>query len=67
MRADPGFETTIIARFEGYTGRYVWHCHILEHEDNEMMRPLEVVAASPTGGGTILNPGARPRPKAVGG
>jgi len=29
---------------EGYTGRYVWHCHILEHEDNEMMRPYEVVA-----------------------
>jgi spore coat protein A len=26
-------------------GRYVWHCHILEHEDNEMMRPYEVIAA----------------------
>jgi spore coat protein A len=24
-------------------GRFVWHCHILEHEDNEMMRPYEVV------------------------
>jgi len=23
--------------------RYVWHCHILEHEDNEMMRPMDVV------------------------
>ena len=22
---------------------YVWHCHIVEHEDNEMMRPYEVV------------------------
>jgi FtsP/CotA-like multicopper oxidase with cupredoxin domain len=21
---------------------YVWHCHILDHEDNEMMRPFEV-------------------------
>jgi spore coat protein A len=31
-------------KFEGYTGRYVWHCHILEHEDNEMMRPYEVIA-----------------------
>jgi hypothetical protein len=29
--------TRIITRFEGFTGRYVWHCHILEHEDNEMM------------------------------
>ncbi len=46
MRADPGFVSTIIAKFEGYTGRYVWHCHILEHEDNEMMRPYEVVASS---------------------
>ncbi|MFL5303213.1 MAG: multicopper oxidase domain-containing protein [Anaeromyxobacteraceae bacterium] len=28
---------------------YVWHCHILSHEDNEMMRPLCVSpdAASP--------------------
>ena len=34
---------TIIARFEGYTGRYVMHCHMLEHEDNDMMRPFEVV------------------------
>jgi spore coat protein A len=24
---------TIIARFEGFTGRYVFHCHMLEHED----------------------------------
>jgi spore coat protein A len=34
---------TILARFEGYTGRYVFHCHMLEHEDNDMMRPFEVV------------------------
>jgi len=26
-------------------GRYVWHCHILSHEDHEMMRVLEVVPA----------------------
>jgi spore coat protein A len=44
VRADPGMITRIIVPFEGYTGRYVWHCHILEHEDNEMMRPFEVVA-----------------------
>jgi spore coat protein A len=37
---------TIIARFEGYTGRYVFHCHMLEHEDNDMMRPFEVVSQS---------------------
>ena len=39
----PGSSTRIIVKFEGYAGRYVWHCHILEHEDNEMMRPYEVV------------------------
>jgi spore coat protein A len=43
VRADPGMVTRIIVRFEGYPGRYVWHCHNLEHEDNEMMRPYEVV------------------------
>jgi spore coat protein A len=36
--------TRIIVRFAGYPGRYVWHCHVLEHEDNEMMRPYEVIA-----------------------
>jgi hypothetical protein len=25
---------------------YVWHCHILEHEDNEMMRPLKIMPAA---------------------
>jgi spore coat protein A, manganese oxidase len=44
VRADPGMVTRIIARFEGFAGRYVWHCHILEHEDNEMMRPFDVIA-----------------------
>ena len=43
VSATPGASTRIIVKFEGYTGRYVWHCHILEHEDNEMMRPYEVV------------------------
>jgi spore coat protein A len=43
VRATPGASTRIIVKFDGYKGRYVWHCHILEHEDNEMMRPYEVV------------------------
>jgi bilirubin oxidase len=33
--------TRIKARFD-LPGRYVWHCHIVEHEDNEMMRPYQV-------------------------
>ncbi|HEX3746028.1 MAG TPA: multicopper oxidase [Bryobacteraceae bacterium] len=44
VRAHPGMVTRIIVRFEGYVGRYVWHCHVLEHEDNEMMRPYDVIA-----------------------
>ncbi|SHF18755.1 Multicopper oxidase [Caldanaerobius fijiensis DSM 17918] len=42
VRANPGEITRIIARFGDYTGIYPWHCHILEHEDHEMMRPYEV-------------------------
>ncbi|MDQ5835131.1 MAG: multicopper oxidase [Actinomycetota bacterium] len=37
--AYPGEITRIKARF-GVGGRFVWHCHIVEHEDNEMMRPF---------------------------
>jgi spore coat protein A len=46
VRAEPASVTRIIARFEGFTGRYVWHCHVLEHAANEMMRPFEVVPRS---------------------
>jgi spore coat protein A, manganese oxidase len=34
--------TRLKARFD-IAGRYVWHCHIIDHEDNEMMRPYQVV------------------------
>ncbi len=37
--AYPGEITRIKAKFQT-AGRFVWHCHILEHEDNEMMRPF---------------------------
>ncbi|MGD9690381.1 MAG: multicopper oxidase domain-containing protein [Phycisphaerales bacterium] len=33
----------IIARFDGYAGLFPHHCHVLEHEDNEMMRQFRVV------------------------
>jgi spore coat protein A len=51
VRAEPGMLTRIIVPFKGYTGRYVWHCHLLEHEDNEMMRPYEIVSAPQKSGG----------------
>jgi spore coat protein A len=44
VKAHPETVTRIIVPFQGYPGRYVWHCHLLEHAANEMMRPFEVVA-----------------------
>ena len=54
IQADAGMVTVIRVRFAPQDGSsyefdptsgpgYVWHCHILEHEDNSMMRPLIVV------------------------
>jgi spore coat protein A len=44
VQCPAGMITRIIIPFEGYTGKYLYHCHILEHEANDMMRPFEVVA-----------------------
>jgi spore coat protein A len=44
VQCPPGSVTRIIVKFEGYTGKYLYHCHILEHESNDMMRPFEVIA-----------------------
>jgi len=41
--AYPGEVTRIIQTFEDYAGKYPWHCHILEHEDNAMMLQFETV------------------------
>lgn len=35
----PGTVTRVVAKFD-MEGEYVWHCHILSHEDHEMMRPF---------------------------
>jgi len=37
----PGEVTRIRAKFDT-PGQFVWHCHIVEHEDNEMMRPYRI-------------------------
>jgi spore coat protein A, manganese oxidase len=39
--AYPGEVTRVRMTF-GLGGQYVWHCHIVEHEDNEMMRPYRI-------------------------
>jgi FtsP/CotA-like multicopper oxidase with cupredoxin domain len=54
--AYPGQVTRVTMRFEN-PGQYVWHCHIVEHEDNEMMRPYRIGP---------LQPG-QPMPHAMGG
>ena len=38
----PGEVTRVIAKFDR-PGKYVWHCHILSHEDHEMMRPYDIL------------------------
>ncbi len=39
----PRQEVRVISRFDGYRGKYVFHCHNLEHEDMMMMANFEVV------------------------
>jgi spore coat protein A len=47
VKANPGFFTTVRAKFDlprhvSAPQDYVYHCHIVEHEDNDMMRPFTV-------------------------
>jgi spore coat protein A len=51
VKANPGQLTTIRAKYDLPNGvsapqKYVYHCHIVEHEDNDMMRPYTVVPES---------------------
>lgn len=42
----PGEEVVVDVRFTDYAGRFVIHCHVLEHEDQSMMTQFETVAAA---------------------
>jgi spore coat protein A, manganese oxidase len=53
--AYPGEVTRLKAQFNN-PGQYVWHCHIVEHEDNEMMRPFRVGPEQPGEPGTMPMP-----------
>jgi spore coat protein A len=46
VRSDGGKITRIIMHFKDHAGDFVWHCHFLEHEDHDMMRPLRVTKDS---------------------
>ncbi|WP_246259018.1 multicopper oxidase family protein [Streptomyces typhae] len=60
---------SVVGQFTGGSGRFVYHCHVLEHEDAHMMRPFivqprEVTALSPHAGhGGHDNSVANPDPK----
>jgi spore coat protein A len=46
VTAYPGEVTRVKMKFEN-AGQYVWHCHIVSHEDNEMMRPYRIGPVQP--------------------
>jgi FtsP/CotA-like multicopper oxidase with cupredoxin domain len=43
VRVNPNEIVEIAVRFETFSGRYMYHCHILEHEDHDMMRPIVIM------------------------
>jgi o-aminophenol oxidase len=45
VRVNPKEVVDIVVRFQVFCGRYMYHCHILEHEDHDMMRPFVVMPA----------------------
>ncbi|HEX2838276.1 MAG TPA: DNRLRE domain-containing protein [Phycisphaerales bacterium] len=48
VQATPNQITRVIARFEDFPGLFPYHCHILEHEDHEMMRQFQVLCDAPS-------------------
>ncbi len=52
---NPGDTVELLIKFSDYTGLYMFHCHLLEHEDDSMMGQFEVVAAAPTSTPTQTN------------
>jgi spore coat protein A len=45
VRVNPNEVVDIVVRFLSFAGRYMYHCHILEHEDHDMMRPFVTMPA----------------------
>jgi spore coat protein A len=52
VMVNPNEIVRVIARFEDYTGRFAYHCHILEHEDHEMMRQFQTISC----GNSLVEP-----------
>jgi FtsP/CotA-like multicopper oxidase with cupredoxin domain len=45
VRVNANEVVDIVVCFRRFSGRYMYHCHILEHEDRDMMRPFVVMPA----------------------
>jgi hypothetical protein len=72
FRMNPGQVTRVLVRFAPQDESpayvfdataepgYVWHCHILEHEENDMMRPYHLVAGAPRGATMVVTPDSSP-------
>ncbi len=45
VRVNPNEVVDIVVTFKVFSGRYMYHCHILEHEDRDMTRPFVVMPA----------------------
>jgi spore coat protein A len=43
VRVNANEVVDIAVRFSTFAGRYMYHCHILEHEDRDMMRPFVIM------------------------
>ena len=41
VQVPPNTKVRVIMKFENYTGKFAYHCHLLDHEDHEMMRQFQ--------------------------
>jgi len=51
VNCPPGYVTRVLTSKFNRLGKYVYHCHILAHEENDMMRPFQVVLPNDSGSG----------------
>jgi hypothetical protein len=67
IRVDLGMVTRVLVKFQmpaeadltpGKTYKYIHHCHMLEHEDNDMMRPYEIVVGAGSAPVAAIKPDA---------
>ena len=61
----PGDTVEILIKFSDYTGRFIIHCHLLEHEDDSMMAQFEVVAPATPSPTSTATSTPTPSPTAV--